>query len=241
MSKAQSRSNKLYWVRDNVIAGDFPPISTALKEPDGLLAIGGDLSPERLLHAYRRGIFPWYNEGQPILWWSPDPRWVLEPAAVKISRSLHKTLKQKIFNVTFDTHFHKVVEQCAAPRKDSDATWITSDIMQGFNLLHRQGYAHSIECWSDGRLAGGLYGIAIGKVFFGESMFSRKSDASKVALVCLARQLQAWDFRIIDCQIHSRHLESLGAKSMSRHNFAAQLKQFCTPHIHHDWRTLNVA
>lgn len=239
MSKALSRSNKLYWVRDNVIAGDFPPLSAALKEPDGLLAIGGDLSPERLLHAYRRGIFPWYNEGQPILWWSPDPRWVLEPAAVKISTSLHKTLKRKIFNVTFDTHFQKVVEQCAAPRKDTYATWITPDIMQGFNLLHRQGYAHSVECWSDGRLAGGLYGIAIGKVFFGESMFSRKSDASKVALVSLARQLQAWDFRIIDCQIHSRHLESLGAISMSRHKFAAQLKQFCTPHIHHDWRTLN--
>jgi len=241
MSKAQSRSNKLYWVRDNVIAGDFPPISAALNEPDGLLAIGGDLSPERLLHAYRHGIFPWYNEGQPILWWSPDPRWVLEPVAVKISRSLQKTLKRKTFHVTFDTHFQKVVELCAAPRKDTDATWITSDIMQGFSLLHRQGYAHSVECWSDGCLAGGLYGVAIGRIFFGESMFSRESDASKVALVSLARQLQAWDFRIIDCQIHSRHMESLGAKAMTRHRFAALLKQFCAPHIHHDWRALNVA
>jgi leucyl/phenylalanyl-tRNA--protein transferase len=241
MSKAQFRSNQLYWVRDNLIAGDFPPINAALKEPDGLLAIGADLSPERLLDAYRRGIFPWYNEGQPVLWWSPDPRWVLEPAEIKISRSLHKTLKRKTFHVTYDTHFRKVMELCAAPRKETDATWITTDIMHGFNLLHRQGDAHSVECWSDGHLAGGLYGIAIGRVFFGESMFSRKSDASKVALVSLARQLQAWDFRIIDCQIHSRHLESLGARAMTRNRFAALLKQFCTPHIHHNWRELNVA
>ena len=241
MSKAQSRGNQLYWVRDNIISGDFPPLNAALKEPEGLLAIGADLSPQRLLDAYRHGIFPWYNEGQPILWWSPDPRWVLEPAKIKISRSLHKTLKRKTFHVTYDTQFRKVMELCAAPRKDTVATWITTDIMDGFNQLHRQGYAHSVECWSDDRLAGGLYGIAIGKVFFGESMFSRKSDASKVALVSLARQLQAWDFRIIDCQIHSRHLESLGASPMTRIRFASLLKQYCTPHIHHNWRELNVA
>ena len=235
MSKAQSRNNQLYWVRDNLIS------NAALKEPEGLLAIGADLSPQRLLDAYRRGIFPWYNEGQPILWWSPDPRWVLEPAAVKISRSLHKTLKQKIFHVTYDTQFRKVMEYCAAPRKDTAATWITTDIMQGFNQLYRQGYAHSVECWADDRLAGGLYGVAIGKVFFGESMFSRKSDASKVALVSLAQQLVAWDFRIIDCQVYSRHLESLGARAMTRSSFSALLKQYCTPHIHHNWRELNVA
>ena len=241
MSKAQSRNNKLYWVRDNVIAGDFPPVSAALMEPDGLLAIGGDLSPERLLHAYRRGIFPWYNEGQPILWWSPDPRWVLEPAALKISRSLKKTINRKKFHVTYDTHFRKVMEMCAAPRNNTDSTWITPDIMRGFNLLHRQGYAHSVECWSKGRLAGGLYGIAIGSVFSGESMFSLENDASKVALVSLAQQLLAWNFRIIDCQVYSRHMESLGAKPVSRHRFADLLKQFCSTHNHHDWRALNVA
>ena len=239
MSKAHSRNNQLYWVRDNVIAGDFPMISAALREPDGLLAIGGDLSPERMLNAYQHGIFPWYNEGQPILWWSPDPRWVLEPSAVKISRSLRKTLNREIFQITFDTHFSRVVEMCAAPRKDTDATWITTDIMQSFNQLHKQGYAHSIECWFADRLVGGLYGLAIGRVFFGESMFSRRSDASKVALVTLVQQLQMRDFRLIDCQVYSRHLESLGATPMPRNKFAAQLKQFCTPHVQLNWRQLN--
>jgi len=239
MSKAHSRSNKLYWVRDNVIAGDFPRISAALKEPDGLLAIGGDLSPERMLHAYQKGIFPWYNEGQPVLWWSPDPRWVLDPAAIKISRSLRRTLNRDTFHVTFDTQFSRVMEMCAAPRKDTDATWITADILHSFNLLHKQGYGHSVECWADGRLVGGLYGLAIGRVFFGESMFSRRSDASKVALVCLVRQLQKWDFHLINCQVYSRHLQSLGATAMPREKFADLLKQFCTPHIQHDWRRLN--
>ena len=239
MAKAHARNNQLYWVRDNVIAGDFPRISAALKEPDGLLAIGGDLSPERMLHAYQNGIFPWYNEGQPILWWSPDPRWVLEPAAIKISRSLRKTLNRKILHVTFDTSFPRVMEMCAAPRKETDATWITADILRSFNLLHKQGYAHSVECWHEGRLVGGLYGIAIGGIFFGESMFSRMSDASKVALVCLARQLQDWGFRLIDCQVYSRHLQSLGAMAMPRNKFAALLKQFCAPHIYHNWRQLH--
>jgi leucyl/phenylalanyl-tRNA--protein transferase len=239
MSKAQYRSKQLYWVRDNVIAGDFPPVSSALKEPDGLLAIGGDLAPERLLHAYSLGIFPWYNEGQPTLWWSPDPRWVLDPGLIKISRSLNKTLNRKIFRVTFDTHFSKVMAQCAAPRKNCHSTWITPDIMQGFNLLHRLGYAHSVECWSDGMLAGGLYGIAVGRVFFGESMFSNRNDASKVALVTLARQLRTWDFRIIDCQVYSRHMEILGAMAMPRQKFSALLRQYCHPHIQHDWRVLN--
>ena len=241
MAKAHPRNNQLYWVRDNVIAEDFPAINAALKEPDGLLAIGGDLSPERVLNAYRRGIFPWYNEGQPVLWWSPDPRWVLEPATVKISRSLRRTFNRKKFIVSFDTHFQKVMALCAAPRKDTDATWITKDIMHSFTLLHKQGYAHSVECWSEGRLVGGLYGIAIGRVFFGESMFSRMSDASKVALVSLARQLQEWNFHLIDCQVYSRHLQSLGATAMPRTRFADLLKQFCTPHIQHNWRRLNTA
>lgn len=239
MTRAHSGNNPIYWVRDNAIADDFPALSAALKDPDGLLAIGGDLSPERMLNAYQRGIFPWYNEGQPILWWSPDPRWVLEPAAVKISRSLGKTLRRQVFQVTFDTQFSRVVSLCAAPRKDTDATWITRDISQSFTLLHQQGYAHSVECWHDNRLVGGLYGLAIGRVFFGESMFSHRNDASKVALVHLARQLQAWDFRLIDCQVYSRHLESLGAVAMSRDRFAAILKQFCTPQVRHNWRQLH--
>jgi leucyl/phenylalanyl-tRNA--protein transferase len=238
MIQAHSTEDKLYWVRDNLIASDFPPISAALKDPDGLLAIGGDLSSERLLHAYRLGIFPWSNEGQPIMWWSPDPRWILEPAALNISRSLRKTLNRKIFHISCDRDFPKVIAMCAAPRRGTDATWITEDIQRSFIQLHKLGYAHSVECWSDGRLAGGLYGVAIGRIFFGESMFSHKPDASKAALVCLARQLQEWDFQLIDCQIHSKHLESMGAVPIPRNRFAGILDQYCAPHVQHEWRQL---
>jgi len=235
MTRAHSAFNKLYWVRDNIIASDFPDISSALKEPEGLLAIGGDLSPERLINAYRRGIFPWYSEGQPIMWWSPDPRWILVPDGLKISRSLRRTLHKRRFHITFNHDFPNVISKCAEPRKDSSDTWITTDVMQSYKILHDQGHAHSVECWYEGKLVGGLYGIVIGKIFFGESMFSRMHDASKVALIHLSMQLKQWNFRLIDCQVYSKHLESLGAMPIPRTIFANLLKQFCIPDFKYKW------
>jgi len=231
MARAYPRSNQLYWVKDNVIASDFPDISRALKEPDGLLAIGGDLSPERLLDAYVRGIFPWNNDIQPVLWWSPNPRWVLLPDNLKISRSLKKTLNRGIYKVTFNKNFSGVIAMCAGPRNNSDGTWITHDIIESFIKLHQQGYAHSVECWHEEILVGGLYGIAIDRIFFGESMFSKMQDASKVALTHLVRVLNNLDFKLIDCQVYSQHLESLGATPMFRKEFSAMLDEFCNPEI----------
>ncbi len=229
-SNYQEESNKLYWVKQNLLASDFPDVEQALRDPDGLLAIGGDLSEERLLNAYQHGIFPWYNEGQPILWWSPDPRCVLEPKEVKVSRSLSKCLRKNLFNVTFNSAFSDVLNACAAARKGIKDTWITQDIKLAYLNLFKKGYAHSVECWQGEELVGGLYGIAIGKVFFGESMFSRVSNASKVALVQLAKSLESMDFRIIDCQVHSSHLQSLGAKPMQRELFIKILDNYC----HHE-------
>ena len=226
---SQLAGSQLYWVADNVIAGDFPDASAALRNPDGLLAIGGDLEPGSLLNAYRRGIFPWYSQGQPILWWSPDPRCVLEPDQVRISRSLAKTLKKKTFKISFNQAFTDVVKSCAAPRSDGASTWITDDMASAYIRLHEMGHGVSVECWHGGVLAGGLYGVVIGKVFFGESMFSRVTDASKVALVHLAEMLHKRHFRLIDCQIHSNHLQSLGAKSMPRDAFINILKHYCSP------------
>lgn len=231
MAKTQTEKSNLYWVRDNIIADDFPDVNRALKEPDGLLAIGGDLYPERLIDAYRRGIFPWNNQGQPILWWSPDPRWVLFPDRIKVSRSLHKTLNRGKFKITFNRNFSTVIKMCAAPRDNCNDTWITNDILDNFNKLHHLGYAHSVECWYRDKLAGGLYGIAMGKVFFGESMFSKISDASKVALASLARILASRNFEIIDCQVHTKHLESLGATPISRKTFVDILHNYCQPGI----------
>jgi leucyl/phenylalanyl-tRNA--protein transferase len=231
MAKAYPRSNQLYWVKDNVIAADFPDISKALREPDGLLAIGGDLAPERLLDAYTRGIFPWNNDIQPVLWWSPDPRWVLFPGNLRISRSLKKTINKQIYKVTFNKNFPAVIEMCAGPRNNSDGTWITHDIIEGFTRLHELGYAHSVECWHEGILAGGLYGMAIDRIFFGESMFSKMRDASKVALAHLVAVLEDLDFKLIDCQVYSQHLESLGATPMAREEFAAILAGYCKPGI----------
>lgn len=201
----------------------FPPVELA--SPEGLLAIGGDLRAERLLEAYRHGIFPWYSEGQPILWWSPDPRAVLFPARLKISRSLRKTLRGRKFEVTADTAFREVMQHCAAPRPDYShgGTWITPEMLDAYCRLHQLGYAHSIETRCQGELVGGLYGVALGGAFFGESMFSRRSDASKVALVYLAKQLAAWDFLMIDCQLPTAHLENLGAESMRRRDFISAL------------------
>lgn len=201
----------------------FPPVESA--SPEGLLAVGGDLSSERLLEAYRRGIFPWYNPGQPILWWSPDPRAVLYPEKLKISRSLRKTLRRDRLRVTFDRDFRAVMLACAAPREQNPGggTWITDDMVEAYCRLHELGYAHSVETRIGNRLVGGLYGVALGGVFFGESMFSRETDASKVALVALARTLQARDFRLIDCQLPTDHLASLGAEALSRNRFLAEL------------------
>lgn len=202
----------------------FPPLATALEEPNGLLAAGGDLSSARLIEAYRRGIFPWYEDPQPILWWSPDPRCVLLPASLHISRSLRKTLRSGRFQVSCDAAFTDVMRACAAPRSYSHDTWIGNAMLQAYTELHTQGHAHSFEVWQQNRLVGGLYGVAIGKVFFGESMFSVVTDASKVALAHLAGQLQIWEFELIDCQVTNEHLMSLGATEMPRAEFEQRLQ-----------------
>lgn len=207
----------IVWLGADVEA--FPPLECALTDPPGLLAAGGDLSPERLLAAYRRGIFPWYEEPQPILWWSPDPRTVLFPAELHVSASLRRTLRRRVYTVSVDRCFARVIDSCAEPRRGASGTWIGSAMRTAYCELHRRGHAHSFETWRDGELVGGLYGIAIGRIFFGESMFSRADDASKVALVHLAEQLQAWKFALIDCQQDTPHLRRLGARSIARTRF----------------------
>lgn len=205
---------------------DFPDPSNALDEPDGLLAVGGDLSPERILAAYRCGIFPWFNPGDPILWWSPNPRTVVFPNQLHISKSLRKTLRQGIYRVTFDTCFQAVMKACAAPRAYAEGTWISDDIIAGYAALHERGFAHSVEVWRDAELVGGLYGLALGRIFFGESMFSRADNASKVGFAHLVRQLRAWDFQLIDCQVANDHLFSLGATKIPREEFQRMLVNF---------------
>jgi leucyl/phenylalanyl-tRNA---protein transferase len=202
----------------------FPPVEHALVEPNGLLAAGGDLSPERLLDAYARGIFPWFNEDDPVLWWSPDPRMVLFPSELHISRTLRRTIRSGQFAVTLDRAFEAVVDGCAAPRRDQDGTWITNEMMRAYTGLAQLGYAHSVEAWEQGTLAGGLYGVAIGRVFYGESMFSRRSNASKVALAYLARQLDRWKFVVVDCQMATGHLASLGAREIPRTDFLRSVR-----------------
>ncbi|MFA7386161.1 MAG: leucyl/phenylalanyl-tRNA--protein transferase [Thiohalobacteraceae bacterium] len=212
-----------YWLDPDDPQAPFPPVELALREPDGLLALGGDLAPERLLRAYRRGIFPWYSAGQPILWWSPDPRMVLRPSQLKISRSLGKTLRKKRFEITLDKAFDAVMAGCAEPRADSDGTWITPEMRRAYGQLHAAGYAHSVEAWHENQLVGGLYGVALGRVFFGESMFARVTDASKVAFAHLVRQLARRRFGLIDCQVHTGHLASLGAEPLARAIFVREL------------------
>jgi leucyl/phenylalanyl-tRNA--protein transferase len=201
----------------------FPPVELASAE--GLLAVGGDLRPERLLEAYRHGIFPWYNEDQPILWWAPDPRAVLFPDKLHISRSLKRSLRPGQFTVTFDTCFREVMIQCAGPRPryPEGGTWITPTMVEAYTALHVMGYGHSVETWQDGTLVGGLYGVAIGGAFFAESMFTRQSDASKVALVSLVRQLQTWGFHLMDCQQSSPHVMALGTEEIPRRDFLDHL------------------
>ncbi|MBL1263137.1 leucyl/phenylalanyl-tRNA--protein transferase [Candidatus Methylomicrobium oryzae] len=206
----------------------FPPLNTALAEPNGLLAVGGCLSATRLLNAYRHGIFPWYNANEPILWWSPNPRLVLFPEHLLVSRSLRKTLHKNTFTVTFDTAFDKVIAACGESRQYREGTWITQDIMRAYRELHRLGFAHSAETWREGELVGGLYGVAIGRVFFGESMFHTETDASKTAFAVLVRHLRDWHFELIDCQVYTHHLASLGAELIGRNDFMRLLDRYCT-------------
>lgn len=203
----------------------FPPVNQA--SPEGLLAVGGDLCPERLLQAYRHGIFPWYNDDQPILWWSPNPRAVLFPDKLHVSRSLKRTLRSNVLTLTLDTCFREVMTQCAGPRPQypEGGTWITDDMLDAYTRLHELGYAHSVETWQNGRLVGGLYGVAIGGAFFAESMFTKVDDASKVALVKLVTQLQSWNFRLMDCQQFSPHVSRFGAEEIPRSAFITHLNQ----------------
>lgn len=210
----------------------FPATNTALTEPNGLLAAGGCLSPIRLINAYRQGIFPWYSDDEPILWWSPNPRLVITPAQVKISRSLAKTMRQQKFAFKLDAAFAEVITACAQPRSYAKSTWITDEIKLAYNALHKLGFAHSAEAWYQDELVGGLYGVAIGQVFFGESMFHIKTDASKVAFAHLSQHLHAWGYRLIDCQIYSPHLASFGAEEITRDAFTQHLTTYCSqlPH-----------
>ena len=213
--------SSIVWLEDNNY--EFPPVEQALSDPDGLLAAGGSLTPEILLKAYRHGIFPWYSEGQPILWWSPDPRCVLFPEKLKLSRSLKKTLRKQLFTVSQDTAFREVMLNCAKPRKDDAGTWITHNMLEAYCRMHELGYAHSIECWQDDELAGGLYGIALGEMFFGESMFSKTADASKVALAYLCNTVKP---KLIDVQVYSRHMERMGAEMIPRKKFIEYLSRY---------------
>jgi leucyl/phenylalanyl-tRNA---protein transferase len=214
----------------------FPPTEQALADPNGLLAAGADLSPERLVDAYAHGIFPWFNEGDPVLWWSPDPRMVLFVDELHVSRSLRRVVQSGYFTVTTDRAFAEVVAGCAAPRADHDGTWITDDMTAAYRRLFEQGIAHSVEVWRGGELVGGLYGVALGRMFYGESMFSRATNASKVALVRLVRQLQQWDFELIDCQMSTTHLASLGAREIPRADFVRHVRRLVTkPPIPAPW------
>jgi len=216
----------------------FPPPQYA--NPDGLLALGGVLSEEWLLEAYCSGIFPWYNEGEPILWWSPDPRFVLYPEEIKISKSLRKVIRKEVYEVRIDSAFEAVIRSCAEVRvKSGIGTWITSEMRDAFINLHEQGYAHSFESWYEGELVGGLYGVALGKTFSGESMFCTRSNASKVALVALTEHCKVHGIALIDCQLQTPHLASMGAKSIRRSDFLNCLHEgLMTKKTHQKWNTL---
>lgn len=214
----------------------FPPLKKALTEPDGLLAIGGDLSPERLEAAYRHGCFPWFNEGGPILWWSPNPRMVLYPEKLHISRSMAKLLKKPHFDVTFDHAFEEVIAGCSEPRDYTNQTWITQEMRKAYTVMHEKGIAHSVEVWYGGELVGGLYGLNLGGMFFGESMFSRVDNASKFGFIHLVFKLRDAGVVMIDCQMHTSHLQSLGAELISRETFEHYLLQHQHRSVAIDWR-----
>jgi leucyl/phenylalanyl-tRNA--protein transferase len=201
------------------------PVEQALEQPDGLLAAGGTLATKRLVEAYRSGIFPWFNDGDPILWWSPDPRTILRPDKVHVSHSLKKRLKKGEYCVSIDCAFVRVLDGCAAPRPGDGGTWLSPAMRRAYTSLHNAGLAHSIEVWMDGELAGGVYGVAIGRMFFGESMFAQRTDASKIGIVVLAQQLARWRFPFIDCQLETAHLLSLGAEHLPRRKFIAEIAQ----------------
>ena len=203
----------------------FHTLSSALTDPDGLLAAGGDLSPERIVAAYKKGIFPWFSDDQPILWWSPDPRCVIFPEKLHISKSLRKKLNKQPFKITFDQDFPAVIQCCADSRSEEAGTWITEDMLEAYIELHHLGIAHSVEVWNGEKLVGGLYGLNIGRCFFGESMFSLETDASKVAFVYLANQLNEWGYEIIDCQVENPHLLTLGAETIQRSEFQSILER----------------
>ena len=219
--------SRLPWLADNAPPEALPPAHMARVEPNGLLAAGGSLDPDWLLHAYAHGAFPWYNPGEPILWWSPDPRAVLRPKELKVSRSLRRRIRSGIFSVRADTQFGAVIDACAGPRNDSDDTWITPQMKSAYLRLHALGYAHCFEAWENDQLVGGLYGVSIGRVFFGESMFAHADDASKVAFAAAVAWFRALEIELIDCQIPSEHLRSLGATLMRREAFISELESLC--------------
>lgn len=218
-----SNANRLPWLDPSTPEQPFPPLARALREPDGLLALGGDLSPTRLLNAYRHGVFPWYGEGEPILWWSPDPRCVFRPDSIHVSDSLRKALNKDDYSVTLDQDFEAVIHACARPRTSQGGTWLTAAMITAYIRLHQEGWAHSAEVWRKGELVGGIYGVALGAAFFGESMFSTATNGSKLALVWLAQQLAAWNFSLLDAQVGSAHLYTLGALDMPRQDFSNAL------------------
>ncbi|WXL27609.1 leucyl/phenylalanyl-tRNA--protein transferase [Ectopseudomonas mendocina] len=223
----------LTWLQRDTF--DFPPLSKALRNPNGLLAAGGDLNPDRLIQAYRHGCFPWFQDGQPILWWSPDPRTVLLPDELHVSRSLAKLMRQGRYRVSFDEAFSEVIRACAAPRSYANETWITQDMQEAYITLHKRGIAHSVEVWQDDTLVGGLYGLAMGQLFFGESMFSRADNTSKLAFATLVQHLKQWGFVLIDCQMPTEHLLSLGARTISRTEFARYLEHHLDQPNQADW------
>ncbi len=227
-------ANRIRWLNEDDPPGAFPPVSAALREPDGLLAAGGDLSSERLLEAYRRGIFPWYDEGQPLLWWAPDPRCVFLPGDLHVSRRLRRDLRRSTAELRFNTAFGEVIRACAQPRSYGPGTWITRDMVAAYEQLHDEGWAHSIEVWQDERLVGGLYGLAIGSALFGESMYSDAPNASKFCLVLLDELLQEGCLGLVDCQVQSSHLLSLGASTIARADFTTRLEALCDPAVHFD-------
>ena len=224
-------NSRIAWLSADDPPDAFPSVDSALTEPDGLLAAGGDLAPERLLYAYRHGIFPWYDDGQPLLWWSPDPRCVFGPGHFHVSRRLRRSLRQSSAEVRINTDFGAVIRACAAPRGAHHGTWITEEMIAAYELLHGEGWAHSIEVWQTDVLIGGLYGIAIGRAFFGESMFSRADNASKIALLTLSRMMDTGEFGLLDCQLVSSHLLGLGAVVIPRQQFMAVVTELCSPAI----------
>jgi leucyl/phenylalanyl-tRNA--protein transferase len=225
--------NRIVWLSSSDSPDAFPDVDGALTEPDGLLAAGGDLSAERLIAAYSRGIFPWYDDGQPILWWSPDPRCVLRPEDLHISRRLRQSLRNSTAELRFNRAFANVIRACAGERKSQQGTWITDDMIAAYEQLHADGWAHSIEVWQDDELAGGLYGICIGSIFFGESMYSARPNASKMTLLGLTKHMQAFGLKLIDCQVVSPHLMTLGAGVMPRREFTQLLNEACQPPTRH--------